>query len=121
MLERLLGLFADHAAMTTSTASAVATGTLAMAQVPSPSGLPSWAPYLMTTIGPVLIFLIQKAAAIRAKRNRALAAAKQRRAFFLAHDNKPENDAESRRLADEADELLAEADALAILKKGSDD
>ena len=102
----------EHAgAMTAGATSTVATLAVA-SQVPAPAGVPVWLPYLGSLAGPVLAWLGARVLVALATRQRALAAAKRRRAAELLADGDAGNDAQASHLQDEADAAQATADAL---------
>lgn len=114
----LLDVIAPHAATTTASVTSFgATLGLAAGALPVPTGLPSWLPYVVSVMGPALVFLLNRLLAAAAANRRSLAASKARRAKELLTDKDPANDAEGRKLEDDAEQLEATADALDAAKK----
>jgi len=96
-------------AVLASLASVGATVGLATEAVPVPEGLPTWVAYLATTVTPLAIYVINRAAGVRAARKEARAAFNEARAKELLADSNPENDLQAAALAQEAAEDRAEA------------
>lgn len=112
MSQGLITTISEHAgAMTAGATSTVAT--LAVASTtPAPPGVPTWLPYLGSLAGPVLAWLGARVLIALATRQRAIAAAKRRRAAELLADADKTNDGQALQLQDEADAAQATADAL---------
>lgn len=89
---------------------------LATNALPVPAGLPSWLPYVVSVLGPVLMALGIRVLHAIAARKRALAAAKESRARLLRSDKDLSNDVLATALEDEAISLKADADALEALR-----
>lgn len=84
--------------------SAATPALLGATDVPLPSGLPAWLPWLLSLMGPALMFLLGSGV-------KGLAAYLHAKAKQLKEDNDPKNDAE-------AAALDALADSLDKTKKG---
>lgn len=112
MTHGVVGIIGEH----TGAMAAGATSTLATLAVatttPAPAGMPVWLPYLGSLAGPVLAWLGARVLIAIATRQRALAAAKRRRAAELLADSDAGNDKVALQLQDEADAAQATADAL---------
>lgn len=112
MSHSLITSISDHAgAMTAGATSTVATLAVAT-QVPAPAGMPAWLPYLGSLAGPILAWVGARVLIALATRQRAIAAAKRKRAAELLADENKENDKQAAQLQDEADAAQATADAL---------
>ncbi len=71
-------------------------------------------------IGPALVVVTNRLFAVRAARKRVAAARRDREALALETDKDPTNDTRAKELRLEAEELRAEADALADSKGRSE-
>lgn len=97
--------------------STVATVGLAASAVPPPEGLPVWAAYGLSILGPVFILVAKRVLAAVAASKRAKAKVKEDRARALLADKDPKNDAEAHALEEDAAGDRASADALEALSR----
>lgn len=104
-------------AITASATSLVASTGLAVGAIPIPEGMPTYLPWLLTVLGPVVTMVTGRVLSSWAAGKRARAAAKKRRAEELLADKDPTNDKEAHQLEEDADTLKAEADKLDALRK----
>jgi len=73
---------------------------------------PSWVPYIVSLIGPVLVLVANRVLSSKAARKRAAAEWLREEAKMMLEDGDKSNDAAARKMLREARELEADATAL---------